>query len=429
MPAEPQISVLIPCWNAAASIRDTLRSVLDQTAVPLECIVVDDASTDATVAEIEATAAGDPRLVLVRLSENRGVSNARNVGLERVRGDWLTLLDADDRLVPGSLERLVTAGTQRDALAVVGQQVWTDGTRTWLSAFYDQPDIRRPGRTSIAARPGLLYYASPHGKLLHRSCWEGLTFEGRVLGDQPWTIRALLRAGDRIEVLEETVYLWQRPAPGVRGASITVTSRASARRSVDAVRVAERAFSEVAAETARTIADPADRQRITDTYAQRLIRSDLGVYLKGALDRDDPTIGELLSAIDGFVAGLPTGTLEVDPAPTHSLLEPPAIAWRRLEPTGRGAYRALLTTALARWPDALRHTRDPFVRVAILAIARGGIRPVDRLILWVAYVGHGLVDLARRVLRRTRRTVGSAVARVRSEPDRPGAAGPSGDRP
>ncbi len=304
--------------------------------------MVDDASTDSTAAVIERIAASDPRVVLIRLAENGGVSNARNVGLERVRGTWLTLVDADDRIVPGSLERLVSAATARQARAVVGQQVWTDGTQEWVSKYYEQPDIRLAGRTAIAARPGLLYYASPHGKLFGRSCWEGLTFFGRVLGDQPWTIRALLRAGDGIEVLDETVYRWRRPAPGQQGRSITSMSRSSARRSVEAVGVAVEAFRVVSAEAERSIEDPADRQRFIATYAERLVRSDLGMYVRASLQRRDPTTGELFAAIDDFVSRLPPRILAGNPVLVHSLLEPPLAQWRRLDRPAHAAYMSLL---------------------------------------------------------------------------------------
>ena len=73
---------------------------------------------------------------------------------------------------------------------MIGQRIWTDGTTSWVSPVYDIPDIREPGRKAIATHPGLLSYASATGKALHRSLVTGLRFEGRVLGDQPWTIRA-----------------------------------------------------------------------------------------------------------------------------------------------------------------------------------------------------------------------------------------------
>ncbi len=110
---------------------------------------MDDASTDGTAEVVAALAAADPRIVLVRSPENGGASAARNLGLPHVRGEWLTFLDADDRLLPGAIGALVAAAVLADALAVVGQRIWSNGERTWITKLYDQPDIREPGRKSL----------------------------------------------------------------------------------------------------------------------------------------------------------------------------------------------------------------------------------------------------------------------------------------
>ena len=135
-----------------------------------------------------------------------------------------------------------------------------------------------------------MYYASATGKAFHRSLVGDLRFEGRVLGDQPWTLRALLRAGDRIEVIADDVYVWLRQAAELSDPrSITATTRSTARGSVGAVRVAITAHEQVSAEARRTIADTAAQRLVSRVYLERLLRSDLGMYLKRALDRRDPT--------------------------------------------------------------------------------------------------------------------------------------------
>ena len=146
------------------------------------------------------------------------------------RGEWLAFHDADDRMLPGGIAALMRPTTDPAVVAVIGQRVWSDGERTWLSPLYDIPDIREPGRKSIATHPGLLYYAAVTGKVYHRSLLDGLTFEGRVLGDQAWTIKALLRAGNGIEVIDDTVFEWSRPHPDRFVATITSVSRSSADR-------------------------------------------------------------------------------------------------------------------------------------------------------------------------------------------------------
>ena len=381
----PLVSVLVPAWNAAASIGRALDSVLDDPDAQVQVVVVDDASTDRTVATVRAIAARDPRVELIESAVNGGPSAARNVGLPTLRGEWTTFLDADDRMLPGGLAALVDAATRTDALAVVGQRVWSDGRTTWISRAYDRPDIRVPGRKSLLTHPGLLYYASGTGKLFHRSCIEGLRFEGRVLGDQPWTIRALLRAGDRIEVIADDVYEWTRPAPGSTDSSITSRKHASAALAGEAVLVAIDASAAVRDEADRVLADPADRELIDAAYVGRLMRSDFAGPVRRAVETRDPGMTPLFEALRRFVEGTPPTTL-VASRSAGSLVRPPLVGWNRMTPAGRRAYLALLAALppdLVPWyaftflPDALR---TPLVALesAVAQLVRAAVRRRSR---------------------------------------------------
>jgi glycosyltransferase involved in cell wall biosynthesis len=94
-------SVVIPCYNAAPFLRETLDSVLAQTCAPLEVLVVDDGSTDESAAIAESY--GPP--VRVIRQANQGESVARNRGIDEARGDWIAFLDADDVWKPEKLEK------------------------------------------------------------------------------------------------------------------------------------------------------------------------------------------------------------------------------------------------------------------------------------------------------------------------------------
>lgn len=100
----PLVSVLIPCYNAAPWLRETLQSVLDQTWPHIEIILVDDGSTDATLAEVERL---QRREIKVFTQENGGAASARNRGLEEATGDFIQYLDADDVLAPDKIARQV----------------------------------------------------------------------------------------------------------------------------------------------------------------------------------------------------------------------------------------------------------------------------------------------------------------------------------
>ena len=361
----PDVSVLIASWNAEGSIGRAVGSVLAERSIDLECIVVDDGSSDGTVEAVRAAAAGDPRLVLVQLPENRGVSAARNAGLARVRGAWLSLLDADDRFRPGALATLVAAARADDSLAVVGQQVWSDGQHEWIGPLYDIPDIRRPGRKSVADAPGLLYFVSPHAKLFHRSVTEGLTFSGRVLGDQPWVIAALIRAGDRLTVIGDTVYDWIRVGPAGSGPSITATTRASVDRGVEAAGVAIEALASVRAAATEGIADVAARERVIATYVQRLLRSDLAAHIRNAAGRRDPRMGELLAAVERFVRTTRPVELASGDALATNVLQPVLRSWPAVPPDGRAAFWSLVRTARSLDPLVTTRAANPVARLAL----------------------------------------------------------------
>lgn len=104
-PTTPRVSILMAVFNAQKFLGEALGSVLAQTEPSWELICVDDASTDRSLSILQAYAARDSRIRVVRQPENRGASVARNTALRQARGEWITMLDSDDRLSPDTLER------------------------------------------------------------------------------------------------------------------------------------------------------------------------------------------------------------------------------------------------------------------------------------------------------------------------------------
>ena len=101
----PLVTVVIPAFNAAPTIRRAVNSVLRQTCDNYEIVVVDDGSHDAT-AEIIASEYGD-QVRLLRLPGNRGESAATNEGIAAAKGELIAFLDADDEWLPDKLARQV----------------------------------------------------------------------------------------------------------------------------------------------------------------------------------------------------------------------------------------------------------------------------------------------------------------------------------
>lgn len=101
----PRISIVVPVYNAAATLRACADSALSQTFADFELLLIDDGSTDESQRIAEEYCARDERVRLVS-QENRGRSAARWRGVEEARGEWLCFMDADDCLPPHSLASL-----------------------------------------------------------------------------------------------------------------------------------------------------------------------------------------------------------------------------------------------------------------------------------------------------------------------------------
>jgi hypothetical protein len=349
---EPRLSVIMPAWNAEATIGAALASVLAETAVDLECVVVDDASTDGTTSVVEAIAADDPRVRLVRAPVNAGASAARNLALDVARGTWLAFLDADDRLLPGGLAAMMRAAEDRAALAVVAQRISTDGERTWIPKAYDWADIRNPGRKSVVGSPHLLYYAGPAGKVFHRSCTEGLRFEGRMLGDQAWVVRALLRAGDAIEVISDVVYEWRRPHRDHYVATISSARGRSASLAATAVGVALQDYRTIMEEVDRTL-PPADRHTIAVTYLERLLQADLRRPLAHAVRSADPNLPGLLDAMTAFLEAIPVDVRRSTSVVGDAVIVPTLRRYLELSPAAQAACMRLTDAAVRADPTII----------------------------------------------------------------------------
>lgn len=102
----PAVSVIMPVYNAAATVAQAIESVLNQSSGDWELLVVDDGSSDASVSIVEGYVKADSRIQLVPCSVNSGgPATPRNLGLSKARGQWVAFLDADDGWLPQKLAR------------------------------------------------------------------------------------------------------------------------------------------------------------------------------------------------------------------------------------------------------------------------------------------------------------------------------------
>lgn len=113
--AKPLVSIIMPMSNEASFVGPSVRSVLRQTFEDWELLVVDDASTDGSVEEFRAVAAGDERVILLRNEEPEGAAAARNHAIRLARGRYIAFLDSDDAWMPEKLEKQLALFERTDA--------------------------------------------------------------------------------------------------------------------------------------------------------------------------------------------------------------------------------------------------------------------------------------------------------------------------
>ncbi len=207
----PAISVLMPCWNAAATVDQAVESILRQTLTDLELIAVDDGSVDSTRQRLEDWARRDDRVRLIA-REHAGLVEALSAGVRACRAPLIARMDADDRSHPQRLEKQADFLERHPEIAVVGCLVEgfppddvQEGFRIyleWLNGLRLPQEIARE-----------IYVESP---LAHPSAMMRRPWIDRVDGyqDNGWPedydlwLRLHL-AGARFAKVEETLLFWR----------------------------------------------------------------------------------------------------------------------------------------------------------------------------------------------------------------------------
>ena len=105
---QEKISIIVPVYNVEAYLERCVESILSQTYTNFELLLINDGSTDASGCLCDQLASTNENIKVFHI-ENRGVSNARNLGIEQSRGEWLTFIDSDDFITNDYLETLISA--------------------------------------------------------------------------------------------------------------------------------------------------------------------------------------------------------------------------------------------------------------------------------------------------------------------------------
>lgn len=130
---QPLVSIIVPVYNVKAYLRECYESIIEQSYPNIEVILVDDGSTDGSGDLCDDLAAGDSRVAVLH-KKNGGLSDARNHGLQRAHGDWISFVDSDDWVSPVFIEVLLDAvqSTGCQIAAIPFGKPFNDGERCLL---------------------------------------------------------------------------------------------------------------------------------------------------------------------------------------------------------------------------------------------------------------------------------------------------------
>lgn len=184
---EGKVSVIIPVYNGAAWIRECMESVLSQTWGSFEVLVLDDHSTDGTTRIIQEMSQKDQRIQLI-LRNGKGVSAARNQGIEQSDGEYITFLDADDKLDGRMLERLIGYLKEEDSdMVSCGYYSWTSNLKEdkepqcrddKQGESYRQDASKKENIRTVSKQD----YVSDYFLCRYTHCW-GVLYKRSVIGD------------------------------------------------------------------------------------------------------------------------------------------------------------------------------------------------------------------------------------------------------
>jgi glycosyltransferase involved in cell wall biosynthesis len=188
----PEVSFVVIAYNEAPSIEHCLESILNQDDVgPIEILVVDDGSTDATARLVEHIAAQEPSVCLLRSDRNRGRGHARKMGVDAAKGDLIAMVDADIILPCYWLSK---ARSALSGYAAVGGIAVPDGDVAYLHRRFGLTAKVRPATLSITGNNGLY----------RRDVFNFATFDpGLSEGEDIAMVKSMEAAGLRIRCIPD----------------------------------------------------------------------------------------------------------------------------------------------------------------------------------------------------------------------------------
>jgi succinoglycan biosynthesis protein ExoO len=212
-----RVSVIIPVYNSAGTLRRAVGSVFAQTLTDSEILLVDDGSTDDSLDVARQLAASDPRVRVIALPTNRGKPHAMNVAIGQAHGSWIAVLDADDWYHPDRLETLIAAATACGVQLVADNQYFHDAAadRVVRTAFSNKADLRLTTEAFIRGSDPSVDFNYGMLKPIIRADFirrTGLAYrENARLGEDFLYLVEFFAAGGDGLLLSRPLYNWTQP--------------------------------------------------------------------------------------------------------------------------------------------------------------------------------------------------------------------------
>ena len=215
------ISIIVPIYNVENYLKSCLDSVMSQTFKDFEVLMVNDGSTDNSATICQAYAECDSRFRYFE-KENGGLSDARNYGLDRAQGSYITFLDADDFLFENYLEKLYQASRLSDSDILIGGYCRFDGSDFYFynDHFKSESLISFTSAQAIQVLDSMLdvpflTFSIACGKLFKRDLFNELRFPYGKYAEDQFLIWKLYMKADKIHVFNNASYVYRMNPSGL----------------------------------------------------------------------------------------------------------------------------------------------------------------------------------------------------------------------
>lgn len=220
---EPLITVIVPCYNVEQFLPRCIDSIRRQTYKNLEICLVDDGSPDQCGQICDEYAAKDSRIRVIH-KDNGGLSDARNIAIDNIMGEWITLVDSDDYVADDYVETLYHLVMKYNCkLSVADWQIFPMGEEPKLNVNEKYKEIFFSSRDALEDMFNQKHFDnSACVKLYHRSLFEGIRYpKGMLFEDLLTTFKLMLKCDSGVAYSSKKIYYYMFRPTSIEGSAFS----------------------------------------------------------------------------------------------------------------------------------------------------------------------------------------------------------------